>query len=442
MIHHVAVDGRKAGGAVSAGIGLGHSLSGRRAADMYCPIVSIGGRSRHGAAFNVGGEKAGAQPARLGLDMFRRMSAKPPVREWLQIEIDQPGRPPETVERTLFAGDELTDPVGIKSRLFVVSVISGVPNRAHCPDRAQLPPLAKGDSQIRRVLRTMNMLLVASPGAVAGRVLLTDKRELRYIIDTPQVVICDLQVNGSELLVRGDLRRVSQAVVANFDQTATGRAMARAFRGIFDTQFEASLFHLLIPGTSGARRDVSAAALLNQLREPDQLRPLRNADLKKLLPRADVRDSALRELAQAAILLGPDRPIDIAGQPRVAWWRIDPRSGATIGVLDTGLHQTSTEVAETDEQVAAETAAAEVEMEPRVLKWSEDEAATIAKKLAGYSKLPADAPVWPRDPGGVIPENAPPGDRGVIPYDDRPDNRSMWPDSPFYYIGGHFELIY
>jgi hypothetical protein len=50
----------------------------------------------------------------------------------------------------------------------------------------------------------------------------------------------------------------------------------------------------------------------------------------------------------------------------------------------------------------------------------------IANKLAGASeKLSGDAPVWPTDPGGPVPENAPPGDRGVIPLEYPPDESNI-----------------
>jgi hypothetical protein len=37
------------------------------------------------------------------------------------------------------------------------------------------------------------------------------------------------------------------------------------------------------------------------------------------------------------------QPVDIQGRPRLGWWRVDPRTGATIGVMESGYHQALTE---------------------------------------------------------------------------------------------------
>jgi hypothetical protein len=49
----------------------------------------------------------------------------------------------------------------------------------------------------------------------------------------------------------------------------------------------------------------------------------------------------LREETAAAdvVVLAPQRAVNIAGQERLAWWRIDLRSGDTVAVTDDGLHQ-------------------------------------------------------------------------------------------------------
>jgi hypothetical protein len=43
------------------------------------------------------------------------------------------------------------------------------------------------------------------------------------------------------------------------------------------------------------------------------------------------------------ITLVPRKAVLLDGEPRVGWWRVNPDSGETIGVMDTGFHQDSGE---------------------------------------------------------------------------------------------------
>src|SRR5947209_16836181 len=51
----------------------------------------------------------------------------------------------------------------------------------------------------------------------------------------------------------------------------------------------------------------------------------------------------LREDTSAGcVAVAPQRAVALAGTPRLAWWRIDPRTGDTTAVADDGLHPTAT----------------------------------------------------------------------------------------------------
>jgi hypothetical protein len=47
---------------------------------------------------------------------------------------------------------------------------------------------------------------------------------------------------------------------------------------------------------------------------------------------------AAEALAEGKQLLMPSAPVEIDGEPRLAWWEIDPATGETVSVLDNGLH--------------------------------------------------------------------------------------------------------
>ena len=48
------------------------------------------------------------------------------------------------------------------------------------------------------------------------------------------------------------------------------------------------------------------------------------------------------------LAIGLKQPIRLGDRQRLGWWRIDPKSGETVGVMDTGFHQNLTERLETE----------------------------------------------------------------------------------------------
>jgi hypothetical protein len=62
--------------------------------------------------------------------------------------------------------------------------------------------------------------------------------------------------------------------------------------------------------------------------------------------RADTPDEARARIDEALragrILVTPQAAVPIGGVPRLAWWQVDPRTGATVPVTDEGLHGAQT----------------------------------------------------------------------------------------------------
>ncbi len=50
----------------------------------------------------------------------------------------------------------------------------------------------------------------------------------------------------------------------------------------------------------------------------------------------DIRSQVASELTAGNAIVAPSRPVSIAGQPFVGWWRIDPQTGTTLGVDNRG----------------------------------------------------------------------------------------------------------
>jgi hypothetical protein len=53
----------------------------------------------------------------------------------------------------------------------------------------------------------------------------------------------------------------------------------------------------------------------------------------------DVAARLVANVDAGSVVVAVPKPVSILGRPRVGWWRIDPESGETIGVMDTGLHE-------------------------------------------------------------------------------------------------------
>ena len=56
-------------------------------------------------------------------------------------------------------------------------------------------------------------------------------------------------------------------------------------------------------------------------------------------------------IAEGYTVVALERPVNLGGQGRTGWWRIDPATGETIGVMDTGYHQDTSERELTDFQL-------------------------------------------------------------------------------------------
>ena len=75
---------------------------------------------------------------------------------------------------------------------------------------------------------------------------------------------------------------------------------------------------------------------------------IRDADdpvLQKTQMSPDVRTCIIQDLADGYIAIIPPKPIPINGKPTTAWWRIEPRTGTTLGMGPTGSGQALTQYA-------------------------------------------------------------------------------------------------
>jgi hypothetical protein len=80
-----------------------------------------------------------------------------------------------------------------------------------------------------------------------------------------------------------------------------------------------------------------------QGREPVVVLPNRKPSLQVIDMTSDARARAEEDLAAGYGIVMPSQPVDLAGRKRFGWWRVDLNSGGSLGVMDTGFHQASSE---------------------------------------------------------------------------------------------------
>jgi hypothetical protein len=67
----------------------------------------------------------------------------------------------------------------------------------------------------------------------------------------------------------------------------------------------------------------------------------------------DVAARLAKDVGAGFIVVALDEPVPINGRQRLGWWRVDPKSGETIGVMDTGYHASTSEDVAIRERVNA-----------------------------------------------------------------------------------------
>jgi hypothetical protein len=73
------------------------------------------------------------------------------------------------------------------------------------------------------------------------------------------------------------------------------------------------------------------------------IRDARDPALQKAQMAADTRAYIEQDLVDGYVVVAPPKPIPINGKPTTGWWRIDPRSGTTIGMSGSSSGQAMTQ---------------------------------------------------------------------------------------------------
>ena len=301
--------------------------------------------------------------------------------EWIEYEIRVPGEPAQRIRRPVF---DLLGPVlrstgaedfdaNTNDRLITrseallsqteillqpceitVEFVSHLSSASIVANQAALKELAgqRDAAKLREMaseLFTKMHIWGPLPDVARWRSALSD-RPIRWFVNRPNV----LSFRVSPPVVNAD-RAVAQEVVDIASNSIGVRASAgsdsfsiRARQGVADTVAE------LVAIRKELRGAENTASIMSMVKAENAGALVRPHDLEAIQELGWPEEAAARlganiEAGFAAFALR--QPVDLDGQARAGWWRIDTMTGETIGVMDSGYHVALNERQLTDFQL-------------------------------------------------------------------------------------------
>jgi hypothetical protein len=289
--------------------------------------------------------------------------------EWMDYEINVPGESTQRLRRTVFdllgparravkfsdfegGGDLpiLQRAEALLSRIeillqpcdftgpFVADLTSAsiVANQATIKDIAREPESQKAKAMASALLERMDFWGTL-PTYVRWRSALNGQSH-DWFVDRPNVLnyrISQRLLGVEQIAVRGQMDVVANGVGA---RSAAGRQAfeTRVRQGVADTVAE-----MLALG-SDFRTSANAASVFSRLAVEGSrgfvIKARDVAAVKRLPWPEDEIERVAADVNAGYQVFVPRQAVEIEGEPQVAWWRVDPASGATIGVMGSGLH--------------------------------------------------------------------------------------------------------
>ena len=357
------------------GSGLGAFSSGGGAAGQtgqLRPVLIVRGQAVAGAPFwrNAPRKSTGAGfDSLFGGGEEEAAPVAVAVGEFLQLEFVAPGGRKDTVVREVFDlvgparrrnGETLkaercrthqrgrltrahTDPLR-----FVVT--TGSVHAAHLENVVSAQPAAEaGPIDLQAGLRRAGILFAAMSDRLLGRMPITEGQVCRFYLDSPRVHIAELSVGPTEVRLSMDLCAGSSRVVG----TGIRKEQlfgAQVLRGVVDGHLERLLVDYLntseVQGSASTVTAMSTSLVFELAQASKAPLVLLEQDTTALAADVSVDGRARIDAALAAgwVALAPKGPVGVDGAPRFAWWQVDRRSGSTVAVTDTGLHQATVEL--------------------------------------------------------------------------------------------------
>jgi hypothetical protein len=289
------------------------------------------------------------------------------TRESIEIDLIAPGGEPKTLVREVFdlvgpgrraTGRHLSsEEVRVRTQaegrsdlsrnIYSIFVTTGRIEAQHLSGLAADPDSGGPDfADVGLMLHRINIAFAATADALLPRVGHASRSIVLFYPDSPRVQIVDLAFGSGRPRLTIDLRRSETRAVAiglHSEDVFFGRILQGVVNGTLERAFVENL--LARTGIQGSVPVMSTSAVIEQARAEGVPIGFRNSGT--ITPARNISDDALArmktDLGQGHVLVVPDRGVIRGNQSRLAWWRIDPRSGITTAVTDEGLHQTTME---------------------------------------------------------------------------------------------------
>jgi hypothetical protein len=369
-----------------------------RAQHEWLPVLQVGSSIDSQFSFTDSGIKRNARPVgvgQLGTTVERGLGGvlgalggaddhkaqTVLTGEWIEYEIRSPGEPARRIRRQLFDAigaaqrasatvqqpkmtDRLHTDLALTlmgqtdilvlncqlSRGFVAHLFA----RAWLADQEPLKKLMLDDAGSSSETDTLLAKIVPLPGPLYGLALARSQWS-RYrnsvYIDRPGIMTAHEQFREGPdgRLVGAYSFDIVANDVATLPGSSTTPALVRLEQGVLDTAAEAMVGAEI---DAGSAQDVRTVSNVSEMyRQTDQgvawsaVRTVDDPALQKMEIGADARATLRQVLAAGYVVVAPNRPITLAGRPAVGWWRVDAKSGQTLGVDDRGWGQDLVEFA-------------------------------------------------------------------------------------------------
>lgn len=174
--------------------------------------------------------------------------------------------------------------------------------------------------------------------------LIYDGEPVHYAFQGPRLIISTLRSTGEELDVSMDLRRSRFLPVSPSPKLAGQSESLQMVRGVLDGVLEGQVLEHLFDRDEARKEGFTPpfttanlmSLALGSGQAPALVRPggVLPADGVSAEARARLED----DLALGRWILAPPKSVEWRGQPRMAWWSLDPVTGETLGISERGLH--------------------------------------------------------------------------------------------------------